>query len=127
MNFFVQVSVPLTNSDDIFRSYRIKTYPIPLQQNEYAHITQVENIPENVAISVTKGVHLPITNDEWQDFHIPNQSLIQRIFRPMEAWDCVIAIFLEDKTKIKTNCIFSIVLQSIQPAVSLLFENTFLL
>src|SRR5437867_8576843 len=126
-NLYIKLNIPLANSPDEFRVYRIKTYPIPLHQNEYSHATKIEKVPDNIAISVTKGMYFEIPNSDWIKFTMNPDTQIHRVFHSIDPYDCILAIFFDDKSSIKARCSFSILLQSIQPNVEKLFADTFLL
>src|SRR3989442_229950 len=126
-NLYITLKIPLTNIPDQFQLYRIKTYPIPLHKNEYSHVTKIENVPDNIAISPTKGIYLPISNNDWNNFIATKDTQIHRIFQSIDPYNCIMGIFFDDKPTIKSKCAFSIIMQSIQPNVQHLFDDTFLL
>src|SRR5437867_4392722 len=109
-NLYVKLNVPLTNNPDTFKIYRINTYPIPLHQHEYSHATQIQNVPDNIAISVRKGLYLPIREKEWQKFISHPENHIHRIFFKIKPYDCILPIFFNDKFIIKDQYTYSILL-----------------
>src|SRR3989442_6021196 len=126
-NLYITLKIPLTNTPDHFQIFNINTYPIPLHKNEYSHVTKIDNIPDNIAISITKGLYLPISSSEWNLFLQTIDTQIHRIFQTIDPYNCITGLFFDDKKAIKTHCSFSIILQNIHPDIQNLYDNTFLL
>ena len=126
-NLYVKLNIPLTGIPDTFSFYRIKKFPIPLNQDQYSHVTEIENIPEAIAVSVAADVYFALTNFELMNFHHDSSHDVRRIFFKIEPYDCIMAILFDDKLAVKSHCSFSIILQSIKPDVYNMFGDVFLL
>src|SRR4051812_37553626 len=77
-NLYVTLNIPLTNIPDAFLVYLVNMFPISLHENVYSHITQIENLPEAIAISVSKGLYFPLTILETHHLDSNSQYLRRR-------------------------------------------------
>lgn len=126
-NLYVQLNVPLTNILDEFSFFHVKTYPIPLHQDQYPHVTQVEGLPQAIGISVTTSQYFSLDILELQHLHHEMNQFSNRIFLKTDPRDCISAIFFDDKEQIKIKCTFSILLHGMESKVYNLYDNLFLL
>lgn len=126
-NLYVIMDIPISTSGHRFQVYGVNSYPIPLHQETYPHTTQAHGLPDYVAISISGGRYLPISNAAWPTFNTPSLVTPYRDFTTITPLGCLMSLFFENKTSIKSQCSFTISLQTLHPFVRNLYDNTFLL
>src|SRR6266516_7398991 len=126
-NLYVIMDIPISTSGHKFQVYSINNYPIPLHHETYPHTTQASSLPDNVAISISGGRYLPISNKDWPTFNTPSLVTPYRDFTAITPLGCLMSLFFENKTSIKTQCSFTISLQNLNPFVHNLYDDIFLL
>ena len=127
-HLYIQVKIPLSSYNAIYEVYKIISIPLPLNDNQSAHMYTTYKLPPLVAISVDKTYYIDLTQDQYELCkgdpirHCSMNIPIQTIQQP----SCAVAIFLNQMDKIAKLCDSTLSLHKILPQqIYSLGDNTY--
>ena len=98
---------PISTLEANLDVFEILTFPVPINQTSN-HATQLLDLPQYLAISVTENYYMTLTKSEWTNYHGQSNKLCpsQMPLIPISSPSCLPALYYKNKTDIRNYCDF---------------------
>lgn len=123
----INVQFPLTVFQTKFRVYEVEKIQQLVPDHPNA-VMKLSNVPSGLVIQNDRSLFYELGESELiQAKENKNFEITHRVTKKLNSSFCVIALFLDDRSKIKKNCNYQIVLDALTPGLMWISGNKFLI
>ena len=104
---YITLKFPISTLEANLDVFEVLTFPVPINQTSN-HATQLLDLPQYLAISVTENYYMTLTKSEWTNCHGQSNKLCpsQMPMIPISNPSCLPALYYKNKTDIRKYCDF---------------------
>ena len=123
---YISMQIPLTTFQYDFTHYEIKSYPLTMH-DESEHVTMLSNVPAGIAVDDSHQFMFTMNEQELQEIGKHEHAITRRVFQLNPENSCIMAIYLDKPQNIHRLCKYTILMNTLQPHITHLFDNTYML